>query len=229
MGRAKEIVIKVIPSSIANPFIKKHHYSAKVVHNSQVHFGAFLDGRLHGVISFGPSMDKKKLQGLVKGTEWNGFIELNRLAFDEHLPKNSESRCISIALKMLKRNAPHIKWVISFADGTQCGDGTIYRASGFLLTSIKRNKQTLKLPDGSIASNMTLTKGKHILKTGSAGRPEGSEYLDGFQLRYIYFLDPSKQNDLAVPILPYSAIDLAGAGMYKGERISLSSRRALKA
>lgn len=29
MGRAKEIIVKVIPSQIANPFIKKHHYSGK--------------------------------------------------------------------------------------------------------------------------------------------------------------------------------------------------------
>lgn len=43
MGRAKEIEIKVIPSKIANAFIKKHHYSGKVVNNSTLHFGAFLD------------------------------------------------------------------------------------------------------------------------------------------------------------------------------------------
>lgn len=33
-----------------------------------------------------------------------------------------------------------IEWVVSFADATQCGDGTIYRASGFLLTGIRENK-----------------------------------------------------------------------------------------
>lgn len=48
MGRAKEIELRVIPASIANPFVKKHHYSGKVVNNSKVHFGAFLDGNLHG-------------------------------------------------------------------------------------------------------------------------------------------------------------------------------------
>lgn len=47
---AKEITMKVIPSSIANPFIKAHHYSGKVVNNSKLHFGVFLDGQLHGVI-----------------------------------------------------------------------------------------------------------------------------------------------------------------------------------
>ena len=47
MGRAKEIIVKVIPSNIANEFVKKHHYSGKVVSNSQLHFAAFLDNKLH--------------------------------------------------------------------------------------------------------------------------------------------------------------------------------------
>ena len=92
MGRAKEIIVKVISPKIANEFIKKHHYSGKVVPNSNLHFGAFLDGQLHGVLSFGSSINKKGTINLVKGTGWNEFIELNRMAFDDYLPKNSESR-----------------------------------------------------------------------------------------------------------------------------------------
>lgn len=117
MGRAKEVVVKVIPASIANDFIKKHHYSGKVVNNSSLHFGAFLDGKLHGAMSYGPSLDKSKLRGLVEGTGWNEFLELNRMAFDEYLPRNSESRCIAYSIKLIKKHAPHIKWIVSFADG----------------------------------------------------------------------------------------------------------------
>ena len=126
------------------------------MHNSSLHFGAFLNGRLHGVMSFGPSLDKRKIQGLVKGTPWNGFIELNRMAFDDVLPRNSESRCISVALRMIKKQAPQIKWVISFADGCSCGDGAIYRASGFVLTGIKENAYIAVMPDGTKLHKMTL-------------------------------------------------------------------------
>jgi len=219
MGRAKEIRVKVIPSKIANAFVKKHHYSGKVVPNSTLHFGAFLDGQLHGVLSYGPSFDKRRIVGLVEDTEWNGFIELNRAAFDSYLPKNSESRCISISLKLIKMNAPQIKWVISFADGTQCGDGTIYRASGFYLTQIKENSSMIKLPSGEIVASMTYTKGKHILKQGGrAGIPLGSKKLAGWQLRYIYFIDKSCKEKLTCPILPFSKIDDMNARMYKGEK-----------
>jgi hypothetical protein len=139
MGRAKEIIVKVIPAKIANAFVKKWHYSGKVVNNSILHFGCFLDGQLHGVMSYGSPMNKAAVIGLVDGTQWDGLLELNRMAFDEFLPKNSESRCIAISIGLIKKQAPQVKWVISF-------------------------------------------------------------------------------------ILPYSAIDERGAGMYKGEKISIAER-----
>jgi hypothetical protein len=37
------------------------------------------------------------------------MLELNRMAFDDYLPKYSESRCIAISIKLIKKNAPHIK------------------------------------------------------------------------------------------------------------------------
>lgn len=151
MGRAKEIKVKVIPSKLANQFVKEHHYSGKVVSMSSLHFGCFLDGRLHGVMSYGSPMDKRGVLKLVEtenkgnNAKWNEMLELNRMAFDDFLPKNSESRCLAISFKLLRKNAPQIKWVLSFSDATQCGDGTIYRASGFSLTQINKNS-TIRIP-----------------------------------------------------------------------------------
>lgn len=221
MGRAKEIEVKVIPSKIANEFVKKHHYSGKVVQNSQLHFGAFLDDKLHGVMSFGPSMDKSHVIGLVKGTGWNEFIELNRMAFDDYLPKNSESRCIAIAIKLIKKNAPQIKWIISFADGTQCGDGTIYRASGFVLTDIKKNKTILENSEGDVKADICFNINPRLKEKKKEYKPK-----KGFQLRYIYFVDKACRDKLTVPILPFDKIDEIGAGMYKGEIISQAERHA---
>jgi hypothetical protein len=235
MGRAKEIIVKVIPAKIANEFVKKHHYSGKVVQNSTLHFGCFLDNALHGVMSYGYRIDKRKMLGLVESEnktereKWNEFLELNRMAFDSYLPKYSESRCISISFKLLKKNSPQIKYIISFADSTQCGDGTIYRASGFNLTMIKKNTDLYLLPDGSIKHSMTLKTNKKIIsKYGSCKKYLESEHkgykpIKGFQLRYIYLID--KTCKITVPILPFSEIDKQGAGMYKGEKITVAERK----
>lgn len=225
MGRAKEIIVKVIPAKIANEFVKQHHYSGKVVPNSKLHFGCFLDGALHGVMSFGTSMDKRKIIGLVQPCLWNEMLELNRMAFDDYLPKNSESRCFSIAVKLIKKNAPHIKWILSYSDGCQCGDGSIYRASGFILAGIKANTTMLLMPNGEIISDKTLNNSNYKTKGQDAGywKKNGAKPIKGFQLRYIYLIDKSCK--ITVPILPFSKIDELGAGMYKGERVSLQSRK----
>lgn len=218
MGRAKEIIVKVIPAKIANEFVKKHHYSGKVVQNSTLHFGAFLDGKLHGVLSFGPSINKKGTINLVAGTGWNEFIELNRMAFSEYLPKYSESRCIAIAIKLIKKNAPHIKWVISFADATQCGDGTIYRASGFYLVGIAEN--TALRVDPKTGKAMHIIQAHHLKISTEFKKWKAFE---GKQLKYIYLIDKSCK--ITVPILPFSKIDEMGAGMYKGKKVSLQERK----
>ena len=229
MGRAKEILVKVIPSKVANEFVKKTHYSGKVVPNSTLHFGCFLDNKLHGVMSYGNCINKKGTINLVKNTGWNEFIELNRMAFNDYLPKYSESRCIAISIKLIKKNAPQIKWIISFADGTQCGDGTIYRASGFKLVSIVESGQIFNfngdVVHGKILWDKSLVKGWTVSDNCMQKlRDKGNtiERMKGKQLKYIYLID--KSMTITKEILPFSEIDKQGAGMYKGKKISLSER-----
>lgn len=241
MGKAKDIVLRPISAGEANELVKRVHYSGKVVQNSQLHIGVFYGGRLEGAMQFGPSLDKRKIQGLVDGTLWHEFIELNRMAFSDVLPRNSESRAIAVAMKLLRKHAPQLKWVVSFADATQCGDGTIYRASGFVLTGIRKNNQIWAAPAGNATfsrialtdktstgqkiealrlSRVSATKAQNILQTGAASMKQfeeaGFRPLDGYQLSYIYFLDPSYRGRLTVPELPFSEIERVGAGMYKG-------------
>lgn len=235
MSSAKDIQIRVIPSKVSRPFVEKHHYSGKVVNKSQLHLGAFINGRLHGVMSFGPPLDKAKVLHLVEGTPWNGMLELNRMVFDDVLPKNSESRCISVAMRLIRKNAPHVKWVLSFADACSCGDGTIYRASGFVLTDIRKNNNIAVLPSGEkvhkVALESTQSRPRAELGGKSYFQITGGKYdfkkycevthatvLEGYQLRYIYFIDKRWRDRLTVPEIPFSKIEEMGAGMYKGER-----------
>lgn len=220
MGRAKQIVVKVINSKIANVFVKQHHYSGKVVNMSSLHFGCFLDNQLHGVMSYGSPMDKRNVLPLVDSGEtdinkrWNEMLELNRMAFDDYLPKYSESRCIAISIRMIKKNAPQIKWILSYSDATQCGDGTIYRASGFKLTQINKNGTIYKLANGEI-----------VAKRGDSKYDfKGAKALEGFQNRYILLIDKSCK--IVPEILNFKKIDDLGAGMYKGKKITLQDRRA---
>jgi hypothetical protein len=231
MASAKDIVVSPISAKDANALIQRVHYSGKVAPNSQLHLGVFLNGRLEGALQFGPSLDKRKTQALVSNTSWNGFLELNRMAFSEALPRNSESRAIAISLKMIKKNYPHIEWILSFSDATQCGDGTIYRASGFKLCGIRENKTIWKFPDGETIADIGIKTafdwqlkkfGKKLLGTEALKEAKkfGAKPIEGYQLRYIYFLNEESKARLTVPLIPFEKIEKVGAKMYKGVRVT---------
>lgn len=203
---AKEIRLKFINSKSANEICKRFHYSKKVAAISQIHIGVFYKGICDGVLQFGPPIDRKNLVGLVDGVPINDFLELNRMAFSDRLPRNSESRALAVSVKMIKKHYPSIKWIVTFADGTQCGDGTIYRAAGFLLSNIKKNSTIHILRNGEIAA-----------KHGTSRKNfRGSRKLEGFQLRYVKIVDHNYKDKINFKPLKYSEIEKAGASMYKG-------------
>lgn len=234
MSSAKDLRLAPIASSLARKVITRLHYSGTVVSNSQLHLGVFHEGKVRGVLSFGPPLDRSKMLGLVSGTRWNGMCELNRMALAEELPRNSESRTMAVAFRILRQRVPSLEWVVSFADASQCGDGTIYRAAGFVLTGIKQNSNLVRRGDGAVIHKMTLessptsprpelggrsyydvTGGRYDLAAYAAAC--GGSIVPGYQLRYIYFLNRAARDRLTVPEIPYSAIPDA-ARMYRGKR-----------
>ena len=234
---AKEIVLRPISRKQADEMVRQHHYSGISVNNTQLNIGVFYRSQLEGAMQFGPPLDRRKLLGLVRDTPWEGMVELNRMAFSENLPRNSESRALAVAMKLLRKHKPAVQWVVSFADATQCGDGAIYRASGFALTLVKPSEAIYKLPDGTIIHKMTLHSnptqprpelgGKTFFEiSGGKYSPEvylratGGIILPGFQLRYLYFIDPTARQRLTVPILSFDEIARHGATMYRGQRFT---------
>ena len=236
MRSSRDIRVALVDSRAATACVQRWHYSRRPVQNSQVHMGAMLDGRLLGVMSFGPPLDRRKVQTLVSGTAWDGMLELNRMAFSPELPRNSESRCLAVAARILADKYPSLEWLLSFADGVQCGDGTIYRAAGWLLTAVKQSDQIYESRCGRRFARMAITE------AGSARRAEalalvgctdpavinsasarplldgGFRIVPGFMLRYVKPLRGGVVERLTVPVLPYASIDAAGARMYRGRR-----------
>ena len=92
------------------------------------------------------------------------------------------------------------------------------------------------MPDGAVCHKIVFADGntgavKDKLKYNKPkGKSEntwlkeiGAKAITGFQLRYIYLID--KTCKITVPILPFSKIDELGAGMYKGQKITLAERK----
>ena len=235
MGSAKDLRVAPISCADARKIVCRYHYSGKFDTRSKLHFGVFLDGKCGGAIQLGDPIDKRKALVAVEGTSWNSLLDLHRFAFADWLPRNSESRALGVMMRLIKKSYPHIEWVQSYADATQCGDGTIYRASGFHLIGIKPNNSMYRMPDGKVICKIVLEPGFSVRRSGvdngvksqygktgseTSGaflKRIGAKPIPGFQLRYIYFLNPAARERLTVPILPFSRSAEMGATMYRGQ------------
>lgn len=229
MGEAAAIMVRPVAGEVARAFVMRHHYSGKTVNKSQVHLGAFLGPALVGVLQYGPPLQRSAVLPLVRDTKWHDMLELNRMAMIDAAPRNAESRAISASVRILRRTYPNLEWLLSFSDACQCGDGTIYRAAGWLLTGITKNTTILSTACGLRFTNVGYRTSAGIraevrrrlgiqAATKSPESLPGVRRLVGFQLRYLLPLRPGVRERLTVPVLPYTAIDEAGAGMYLGKR-----------
>ena len=117
---------------LASPtIICAKHYSKRIVNNSYLHLGIFSGRELVGVMQWGYALNPNSGARVVIGTGNREYMELNRLWLHDKMPRNSESRAISYALKAIKQLYPPVQWVQSFAD-ERCGRfGVVYQASNF--------------------------------------------------------------------------------------------------
>jgi len=225
---AKDIRVSPLTAASARDFVRRWHYSGKPYPKSRLHLGAFMGDRLIGVMQFGDPLDRRKVLGLVSGTKWHDMIELNRMAMVDDTPKNAESRFISVAMRLIRKEYSNIEWVLSFSDACQCGDGTIYRAAGFVLTQIKKNAAVYRIGNytftdvgfrtsAAIRKRLENMSGVAMHRISDAAGA-GARPIEGFQLRYVYFLNREARSRLTVPEVPYSEISTAGAGMYLGHK-----------
>jgi hypothetical protein len=150
------------------------------------------------------------------------------MAFSAALPKFTESRALAVCHRLIKRHLPQVKWIVSYADATQCGSGTIYRAAGFLLTGIKPNQTIVWVPAMREAfTKLTFTTmksrrayarikqatGVDVMKAMGGGasmtnlmKALDARVLKGYQIRYLLFLDPAWRGKLKAPVMSYDEI-----------------------
>ncbi|MEA1063955.1 protein mom [Erwinia sp. HR93] len=126
-----ELRVETIPCWLARAIVVAKHYSGRFVNNSYLHLGVFSGRDLVGVLQFGYAMNPSSGRRVVLGTGNKEYMELNRMWLHDCMPRNSESRAISYAIKAIKQLHPSVQWIQSFAD-ERCGRaGVVYQASNF--------------------------------------------------------------------------------------------------
>ena len=121
--------IKRIDCNTAKRYIQENHYSHGS-HNGPSPCYALYDGNnMIGCLMFATPCSEA-VRASVFGEDYKDSVtELHRLHILDCTPKNTESWFISRCLKLLKKDKPQIKAVLSFSDTTQGHNGTIYKAT----------------------------------------------------------------------------------------------------
>lgn len=121
--------------------IMNYHYS-KAVPNVGIAYSVFEGGLFCGVICyrFGAANNIGKPFGLKNGQ----CIELLRVALNGRQKRTSKA--LSLSLSLLKKDAPLVSMVVSFADSEQKHIGTIYQATNWFF--IGESKDTNIIVNG---------------------------------------------------------------------------------
>ena len=134
-----QLQLKEISKLTAKRFYKRWHYLGDTGFISTINYGAYFDGELVGVISYG-CPNATEMKGYFDRFHQKGWWEIKRLAMTDNCPKNSESRFIAISLKLL-RKFNNVVGVVTLADSKVGHVGTIYKASGFKYLGLSAPKK----------------------------------------------------------------------------------------
>lgn len=196
-----KISVKSMPPKEAEPWLLLRHYAKRKCPISYA-YGAYKDGQLIGVVTYGTPASAPLRDGIA-GKEWASCVlELNRLCCNSE--KNLASILVGRSLAMLPK--PSI--VVSYADTAQGHVGYIYQATNFIYTGLSAKRTDWKI------------KGKeHLHGATIADESRGQEnradwmrqkYGDDFYLqdrprkhRYIYLCGDKRQKQAMRDALLY--------------------------
>lgn len=201
-----DFYIKEVNKDLANDIIRKNHYSKKVYNATYIHLGVFINNILLGILQYGYAMNPASGGSVVKDTQIDQYLELNRMWLSDEAKRNSESKAISYSMRYIKGKFPKIKWIQSFADERCGGFGIVYQACSF--DYYGEHVSDFWELDGVVYHNiqMTVSVGTKRYKGEAKKLQENKERANKMtlrQFRYIKFIDKSWKQKCLLMEQPY--------------------------
>ena len=218
-----KIVIERCNKETVYNIVKKRHYAKTWTASSNIYAiyydsgeHRFFDGKelkLIGTVIYGNPVGFRVVKSIADELTDTDVLELKRLWIEDGYGKNIESYCISQTLKMLKKDSPQTKAIISYADRNVNLKGIIYRATNWLFQGFDigrgdafmyRYPNTKEwLTDRAIGSKLGVNSLHGVLK-----KIPDMEYKVKFRKhRYIYFLCSKKEKKRLIKELKHPLVD----------------------
>lgn len=182
--------------------VEHWHYSKRMPKSKLVKIGVWEDGQFIGVVIF--SRGANNSLGAPYGLTQTASCELTRVALTQH--KAPVTRIVAIAIKMLKRNSPGLRLILSFADPEHDHHGGIYQGGNWVYVG-KTNSADEYIVHGKRMHRRTF---HHRLK-GMEHHPDVTIVKGSFKHRYLYPLDDDMRRQIEPLRKPYPKREHADA------------------
>ena len=222
--KKNNIVIERSKKEVVHNIVTKKHYANTWTASSDIYAiyyksgeHKFFDGKelkLIGCVIYGNPVGFRVIKSICEDLTDTDVLELKRLWIEDGYGSNIESYSIAQTLKMLKKDSPQTKVVISYADPGVNHKGIIYRASNWLYQGNEIGAADAYMYRYPNTDNWLSDRaiGEQLGTNGLRGvldKIPGMEYKKKLRKhRYLYFLCSKKEKkrlmgELKHPLLSY--------------------------
>jgi hypothetical protein len=149
MSSHPELKLDWCDHAAAKYAVEHWHYSRSLPMPPLVRVGAWEAGKFIGVVLFGRGASSHLVDPY--GLDMTEGAELVRVAFDKHV--TPVSRIVAIAIRMMRRQNPGLRLLVSFADPREGHVGGIYQAGGWIYCGQTAPEAGYLAPDGKLWHN----------------------------------------------------------------------------
>ncbi len=183
--------------------VMRWHYSRCMPKSKLVRIGVWEAGRFVGVVLFGLGANRHIARPF--GLKDQEVCELVRVALASGR-EHPTSKCVAISLRMLRRQSPGLKLVVSYADAGRGHLGILYQAVGFFY--IGTSEQSYIRVLGKIEHPRTLwdrygRRGQSIPWLRENVDPNAERVPMAPKLKYVFPLDKKFRRELQAIARPY--------------------------
>ena len=182
--------------------VRQYHYSKVIPRLTKHYLGFFRDGKLIGTISLGWGVRPvNTIQRLFPSLTSKDYLEIGKFCLRDEEPKNTESMCLSLTIKWMRKYRPDVRVLFTWADGFRGKPGYIYQAANFLYGGFAWTDRYIDKrgayihPLGSKRRELVdKEKGDRRTRPSVKEQAEnGISHYWGKQFRYVYFLCSRKE------------------------------------
>jgi hypothetical protein len=175
--------------------VEHWHYSRSMPAGKNISLGAWEGDQFIGAVIFGRGVCNHLVHQF--GLSTLEGCELVRVALRDH--SAPASRIVSIALRLLKRQSPGIRLVVSFADPAEGHHGGIYQAGGWVYSGVTGYKQGFSVAGRRVTDRLVSQK----VREGKWRRADLTPVPSPQKYRYLMPLDAEMRARIAPLAKPY--------------------------